>query len=170
LHDIPARLRDIRTLESGASCAKPKYRHEAVSCLDLSEDQDARRARKRAVVVQVEFAEMNGTLSTLEGPMHYSAGDALLTGTEGERWPVTRDIFDVSYVPVAPARPGAAGRYRRRARVVWAKPMTDAFAVTLDRDRGILRGQPGDWLVQNAPWDFGVVSARVFLQTYELLD
>ena len=46
--------------------------------------------------------------------------------------------------------------------------MADAFDVTLDRDRGTLRGQPGDWLVQYAPSDFSVVSARVFAQTYEV--
>ena len=122
------------------------------------------------MVVQVEFAESDGTLPTQEGPVHYSTGDALLTGTEGERWPVARDTFNASYAPVAPNRPGKPGPYRKRPRVVWAKPMTDAFDVTLDRDRGTLRGQPGDWLVQYAPSDFSVVSARVFAQTYELLD
>src|SRR5664279_1064449 len=71
--------------------------YDAVDPLDLSEDRAARRARKRAVVVQVVFAEAAGTLSTQEGPVNYSTGDALLTGTEGERWPVTRHIFDQTY-------------------------------------------------------------------------
>jgi hypothetical protein len=65
---------------------------------NLSEDRDARRARKRAVVVQVEFAETDGTLSTQEDPVHYSTGDAFLTGTEGKRWSVVRDTFDFSVV------------------------------------------------------------------------
>jgi hypothetical protein len=138
--------------------------------LDLSEDRAAHRARKRAVVVQVEFAAADGTLPTQEGPVKYSVGDALLTGTEGERWPVARHAFVESYAPVAPTRPGKAGRYRKRPLVVWAKPMADAFDVTLDRGRGTLHGQPGDWLVQYAPADFSVVGAHVFAQTYELLD
>ena len=137
---------------------------------DLSEDRAARRARKRAVVVQVEFAETDGTLSTQEGPVHYSTGDALLTGTEGKRWPVTRNTFDVSYAPVAPIRPGMPGPYRKRSRTVWAKPVSEAFDVTLDRGHGTLRGRPGDWLVQHAPSDFSVVSGPVFAQSYELLD
>jgi hypothetical protein len=137
---------------------------------DLSEDRAALRARKRAVVVQVEFTETDGTLSTREGPVHYSTGDALLTGTEGKRWPVARDTFDINYAPVAPIRLGMPGPYRKRRRIVWAKLMTDAFDVTLDRDRGTLRGRPGDWLVQQARSDFSVVSAPVFAQTYELLD
>ena len=56
------------------------------------------------------------------------------------------------------------------ARVVWAKPMTDAFDITLDRDRGRLCGQRGDWLVQYAQSDFSIVRAGVFAQAYELLD
>ena len=137
---------------------------------DLSEDRAAYRARKRAVAIQVEFAEIGGTLPTQQGPVNYSTGDALLTDIEGGRRPVARDTFDIEYAPVAPTRPGKPGRYRKRARVVWAKPMTDAFDVTLERDRGILRGQPGDWLVQHAPSDLRVVGAGVFTRTYELLD
>ena len=137
---------------------------------DLSEDRAAYRARKRAVAIQVEFAEIGGTLPTQEGPVNYSTGDALLTDIEGGRRPVARDTFDIEYAPVAPTRPGKPGRYRKRARVVWAKPMTDAFDVTLERDRGVLRGQPGDWLVQHAPSDLSVVGAGVFARTYELLD
>jgi hypothetical protein len=137
---------------------------------DLSEDRAAYRARKRAVAIQVEFAEIDGTLPTQEGPVNYSTGDALLTDIDGECRPVARDTFDIDYAPVAPTRPGKPGRYRKRARVVWAKPMTDAFDVMPDRDRGRLRGQPGDWLVQYAPSDFSVVSAGVFARTYELLD
>lgn len=137
---------------------------------DLSEDRAALRARKRAVAIQVEFAEIDGTLPTQEGPVNYSTGDALLTDIDGQRRPVARDTFDSNYAPIAPTRPGKPGRYRKRARVVWAKPMADAFDVTLDRDGGTLRVQPGDWLVQYAQSDFSAVSAGVFAQTYELLD
>jgi hypothetical protein len=137
---------------------------------DLSEDRAAYRARKRGVAIQVEFAEIDGTLPTQEGPVNYSTGDALLTGIEGERWPVARETFDANYAPVPPIRPGKPGQYRKRPRVVWAKPMADAFDVTLHRDRGTLHGKPGDWLVQYAQSDFIVVSAGVFARTYELLD
>lgn len=137
---------------------------------DLSADRAALRARKRTVAIHVEFAEIGGTLPTREGPVNYSPGDALLTDLDGQRQPVARDTFDIDYAPVAPTRPGKPGRYRQRARVVWAKPMTDAFDVTPDRERGPLLGQRGDWLVQYAPSDFSVVSAGLFAQTYELLD
>jgi hypothetical protein len=137
---------------------------------DLSHDRAAHRARKRDVALHVECAAADGALATHEGTVRYSAGDALLIGTKGERWPIARDAFDASYAPVAPTREGRPGRYRKRPLEVWAKPMTEPFSVTLDGDRGTLSGRPGDWLVQYAPSDFSVVEASVFAQTYELLD
>jgi hypothetical protein len=137
---------------------------------DLSHDRTAHRARKRDVALQVEFAATDGTLATQEGTVGYSAGDALLTGTQGERWPIARETFDATYAPVAPIREGKPGRYRKRPLVVWAKPMAEPFSVTLEGDRGTLIGHAGDWLVQYAPSDFSVVDASVFAQTYELLD
>jgi hypothetical protein len=141
-----------------------------MSGLDLRDDRAAHRARKRPVPVRVEFASDSGTLETREGPVSYRRGDALLTGSEGDRWPVPRASFDASYEPVAPTRDGKPGPYRKRALIVWAKPMEEPFAVTLDHDRGTLRGRPGDWLVQYAPEDLSVVSGSVFSDTYELLD
>ena len=141
-----------------------------MSGVDLSADPAALRARKCPVQVAVEFATADGTLKTREGPVQYRRGDALLTGIEGERWPVTRRTFEASYEPVAPLRPGKPGHYRKQPQVVWAKPMREPFTVTRDQGRGVLRGQAGDWLVQYAPGDQGVVGAAVFAQTYELLD
>jgi hypothetical protein len=137
---------------------------------DLSADRSAKRARDYPVEVAVEFAAADGILTTREGPMQYRRGDALLTGIEGERWPVTRKTFDDSYQAVPPLRPGKAGRYCKRPRVVWAKSMRQPFTVTLDQGRGELRGEAGDWLVQYAPGRQSVVDAAVFARTYELLD
>jgi len=138
--------------------------------VDLREDRAARRARKLALEMQVEFAAADGTLVTREGPVTYVSGDALLTGIEGERWPVPRQRFDETYEPIAPLRPGKPGAYRKRPQVVWAKPMRETFTVELGNGRGTLRGNAGDWLVQYAPGDLSVVSTTVFAKTYELLD
>jgi hypothetical protein len=137
---------------------------------DVSADRDAQRARQCAVYVAVEFAAGDGTLATIEGPVAYRRGDALLTGAHGERWPVPRASFDASYEAQAPLRPGKPGRYRKRPLLVWARQMREPFAVALGADRGALQGEPGDWLVQHATGDQSVVAAPIFAQTYELLD
>ncbi len=137
--------------------------------IDLREDCAALRARKRAIAVTVEFADAGGTLATREGPVAYAQGDALLTGIEGERWPVPRQHFDETYEAIAPLRPGKPGPYCKRPLVVWAKPMRESFAVDFG-ERGTLRGKPGDWLLQYSPGDLSVVDATIFLKAYELLD
>jgi PGDYG protein len=138
--------------------------------VDLRLDHAAHRARKRPDALTVEFAQEGGTLATREGPVKYASGDALMTGSAGERWPVPRAEFDASYEPFAPLRPGKPGRYRKRSLVVWAKQMRARFAVSLSGGRGELTGEAGDWLVQYAPDDWGVVGGALFAQTYELLD
>ena len=137
---------------------------------DLSADRDARRACKRALLVMVEFADSEGTLATIEGPVVYHRGDALLTGAHGERWPVPRARFDATYEAQAPLRPGKPGRYLKRPLRVWARQLREPFDVTLDAGRGTLHGEPGDWLVQYAPGDHGVVATAIFAESYELLD
>jgi hypothetical protein len=141
-----------------------------MNSIDLRGDRLARRARNRAIEMQVEFATADGTLLTREGLVTYVAGDALLTGSEGERWPVPRHRFDETYEPIAPLRPGKPGAYRKRPQIVWAKPMRATFTVELGGGRGTLQGTAGDWLLQYAPGDLSVVSASVFAKTYELLD
>ena len=141
-----------------------------MTAVDIRHDRTARRARKRAIAASVEFASARGTLATREGPVAYAEGDALLTGIEGERWPVPRQRFDETYEPVAPLRTGKPGWYRKRPQIVWAKLMREPFTVALAGGRGTLRGSAGDWLLEYAPGDQSVVSAAAFAETYELLD
>lgn len=137
---------------------------------DLAHEPAARTARKTAVPVDAEFAVAAGTLATAEGPVAYEAGDALLTGPAGERWPVPRGRFLRDYEPVGEGPAGAPGRYRKRPGDVRALRMNGPFTVTLPAGRGTLSGDAGDWLVQYAPGDQAVVAASIFAATYELVD
>lgn len=79
--------------------------------------------RKKPIVVEAEqwFPEkdiegvnvlkkylLNGTLidnewtfvNTLEGLMHVSPGDWIITGVDGEKYPCKPDIFEKTYEPV----------------------------------------------------------------------
>jgi PGDYG protein len=48
-------------------------------------------------VVSVEFAVAAGSLESAVGLNRYAAGDALPTGSTGDRWCVSRDRFDAKY-------------------------------------------------------------------------
>ena len=137
---------------------------------ELARDPLARRARKRPLPVSVEFAAAAGVLRTLEGPVRYRAGDALVTGIAGERWPIGRAKFVAAYEPIAPTVSGNAGAYRRRPLVVWARRMNEPFRVRVGCADDPLLGGPGDWLVQYGADDYGIVAADLFGRIYALLD
>lgn len=121
--------------------------------------------RKKPVDVQVSFARDAGTLETLEGPVRYVAGTALLTGAAGDRWPVERAKFDVAYAPA----PGLNGIYRKRPIEVLAMRLRQATTVRVGPAGDLLQGRPGDWLVQYGPDDHGIVGAEIFVATYEFV-
>jgi len=138
---------------------------------DLSQDPAARRVVKDETV-NVEFAATQGELMSLEGPNRYVPGDALITGSTGDRWVVSRERFDAKYVPAdAALTHGEPGAYRNRPAVVLAKEMHEAFSLARSANGGdVLRGAAGDWIMQYAPGDYGVVQAARFAKVYRLAD
>ena len=135
--------------------------------MDVRTQADSRRVVKKAVAVRVSFARAAGEAQTLEGPVPYRPGDALITGPAGEQWPVERDFFFRNYRPVPGIQAGDDGEYRRLPQQVWALRMRDAFCVQSGNSETPLRGAPGDWLVQHGPDNYSVVRADIFPQLYE---
>ena len=133
--------------------------------LDLTRDPAAAHYVKDEVV-QVAFAAAPGSLISLEGPNHYAAGDALISGATGERWSVTRDRFDAKYVAQAPTVPGSDGAYRAKAVPVLAKQMREPFTLARSAGGDVLSGGAGDWVLQYAPGDYGVVAQARFARVY----
>lgn len=125
------------------------------------------KAIKTGVAVQVAFADADGVLQTLEGRMRYRSGDALLTGTQGERWPVPRNRFQKSYEPLPPTDMGQPGLYRKRPHAVTATQLDAPMQIRIP-GRGVLRGRTGDWLIEDGN-DRWIVAADVFARTYEPL-
>ena len=136
---------------------------------DLDRDPAARRARRRPVTLQVRFAATPGVVETLEGPVRHRAGAALVRGLRGECWPVERGPFERHYEPAKGTAAGRDGLYRRRAGVVLARRLEAGFAVPVGAEGDLLRGRPGDWLLQYRPGEYGIVAPDIFADTYELL-
>jgi hypothetical protein len=134
---------------------------------DLSTDPDACWVTKDEVVT-VQFAVVPGVLESAVGLNRYAAGDALLTGSTGDQWCVSRARFDAKYQPEAPTSPGRDGRYRNRAVEVLAKRLMVEFSVARSAGGDVLRGAAGDWLLQYAPGDHGVVARARFESVYRV--
>ena len=55
--------------------------------------------RKKPVVVEAFVTDEPMDIETLEGVMHASAGDYIITGVNGEKYPCKPDIFEKTYEP-----------------------------------------------------------------------
>lgn len=124
---------------------------------------------KRRIPVTVTFASTAGELATLEGRIHYEVGDALMTGSAGEHWPIVRAHFEATYDPVAPLRMGDAGAYIKKPISVEARQLDQVETIVLDNKRGDLRGKAGDWIVTGQDKKKWVVDNEIFRATYRIL-
>lgn len=60
-----------------------------------------RKFRKKPVVIEAYQTDVEMDIETLEGTMHASIGDWIITGVNGEKYPCKPDIFEKTYEPVA---------------------------------------------------------------------
>ena len=134
---------------------------------DLAADPRALRVCKKPIPVQVEFAAADGTCATLEGAVRFRAGDAILTGVKGERWPIGREAFLSSYEAVPPTRTGSNGAYRKSAASAYAMRLDQRRDVPVGWQNDPLHGEPGDWLLQYADGARGVLRDQVFRESYD---
>jgi hypothetical protein len=134
---------------------------------DLAKDSAACSAVKDETV-SVVFADRTGELISAVGVNRYSQGDALITGSTGDRWSVSRDRFEVKYDPQPPTVRGQPGHYRNRPVPVLAKRMNEAFTVSRTAGGDALHGNAGDWLIQYAAGDYGIVDKARFERVYRL--
>ena len=138
-----------------------------ITDLDLTTDSATQRVVKEETV-DVQFAHEPGSLMSLEGLNRYETGDALITGATGERWVVSRDRFNAKYRPRDGVEHGNAGAYRNIPVVVLAKQMHESFSIARSEAGDVLRGVAGDWVMQYAPGDYGVVKAERFAKVYKV--
>lgn len=135
--------------------------------VELRNDSEAHTYVKNEIVT-VKFATSDGSVASREGANTYRTGDALITGSTGDEWSVTRDRFDAKYTPVAPLQHGQDGSYRNIPMPILAKQIHQDFSVERSSGGDIIHGKAGDWLMQYAPGDHGIVQAAKFQKVYSL--
>ena len=127
---------------------------------DLAEDPDAFETAKKPIPLNFRAAEAEETIETKEGPVVAQAGDAIMTGTEGEQWPIPAEKFEQTYDILEP------GKAAKKNIPVFAKEMNAPFKVKVSWSDALLNGELGDFLVQYGLGDYGVVGAEIFRKTY----
>ncbi len=133
---------------------------------------DPRRifARKLEREIDVRFTPVACTVQTSEGLVHAAPGDAIITGTAGEHWRVSRARFADKYRPVPPTVAGEGGRYVSLPNRIMGVPMTEPFEVLLADGVSRLSGRPGEWLVDYGDGSLGIVSPEIFATTYQIIE
>ena len=124
----------------------------------------------KSEVVDVVFAKTAGQLLSREGVNVFCIGDALITGTTGDQWSVSRDRFEVKYTPTQNVIAGSDGKYQSNPVPVLARQMSTPFTVARTEGGDLLQGLAQDWLLQYAPGDFGIVENARFQQVYRRCD
>jgi hypothetical protein len=134
-------------------------------------DADPRRvfARKLEREIDVRFTPIACTVQTSEGLVHAAPGDAIITGTAGEHWRVSRARFPYKYKPVPPTVSGESGRYVSLPNRIMAVPMTEPFEVLLADGVSRLNGRAGEWLIDYGDGSLGIVSEEIFASTYQVV-
>jgi hypothetical protein len=127
------------------------------------------RARKHVREIRVVFARRSVKVRTPEGAVRAAVGDAILTGSMGERGCMPADRFAQKYTPVPPTVAGQPGRYSSVPGEIIAVPMQEKFEVILLDGVSRLRGHAGDWLVDYGDGSLGVVAQRIFAATYDII-
>lgn len=145
------------------ACTTPGFQ------LDAARDPRVRAARKRALLVSVDFAPAATTLATPEGRIAIARGDAIIDDGHGRQWGFGRAQFDAKYTPVKPVPPGSAGTYTSLPTEARALRMSTPFRVRFVDGISELEGRPGDWLLDYGDGSLGVVAADVFLNSYDLI-
>lgn len=135
----------------------------------ISANNDHVTVLKRIYDVGVEFAISAVEIDTLEGKVRANRGDAIVTGLHGERWPVSRERFFDKYESVPPTIYGDSGTYRSRPRRLHAIKMAEQFDVMLPDGVSRLTGSAGDWLLDYGDGSLGIVAARIFDDTYDIV-
>ena len=57
--------------------------------------------QKKRVIVDAYQTDKDMYIEALEGVMHASPGDWIITGVNGEKYPCKPDIFEKTYEPVS---------------------------------------------------------------------
>ena len=56
-----------------------------------------KKYRKKPIVIEAYQTDVTFDIKTLEGIMHASVGDYIITGVNGEQYPCKQDIFKKTY-------------------------------------------------------------------------
>lgn len=129
--------------------------------LSSKHDNAALTVMKKPIKLSYRIAMEDEMVQTKEGPVQAFKGDAILTGTQGENWPINKDKFAETY----DVNDGVCSK---KALPVSAFVIDSEFKVKASW--GLLEGKANDLVVKYGDNDYGVVDRDIFNETYDVLE
>ena len=104
---------------------------------------------KLPIPIQAYQTDKEFDIETLEGTMHASVGDYIITGINGEQYPCKPDIFEKTYIPVDPKNK------MEQVAAMFGKKLLDKFHVKLGYDTVSARFSPYgfEWFDEHCIWN-----------------
>ena len=117
---------------------------------------------KKDLPVIYATAETPGIINTLENPVGYQAGYKIITGPNGEQYPIPPEKFaglyddnrDGTATPKKIIKMAKLADHSGSVKTSWGE--------TLNYTRG------NDYIVRHGPGDYGVVKKDIFPKTYQI--
>jgi len=136
--------------------------------INLEYEINSKFATKKKVRLKVFFSDRDGVCDTLEGKVKYKCGDAIITGTKGDKWPIELAKFNKTYTSHKSTTKGQDGFYFKKKIQVLAMQINRDFSISRSPDKDRLCGKAGDWLIQYSIGDYGIVAQEIFAEIYEI--
>jgi hypothetical protein len=116
---------------------------------------------KKPVPVKYRVAANNGTIETLEGPVNYQAGFYIMTGPQGEEYPIPKEKFNALYddlgndvaTPKKIVKKARLADHNGIVNTSWGEPLHYTAG--------------NDYIVRHGSRDYGAVKKDIFQTTYD---
>ena len=128
----------------------------------LDEFKESFETYKKPIRLKYRISDTDDTIKTKEGEVKCKEGDFILTGTEGELWPIKSEKFKSTYKQIN------KNFASKKKLIVYALQMKDIFRVKVNWSDDILEGKYNDYLIEYNKGDYGIVDELIFRKTYIL--
>ncbi len=125
-------------------------------------DEQLLKVQKLPIELSFEIAKEKQTIKSREGDVVANKGDAILTGTKGEKWPIEISKFEKTY-----SFDEKTKKCSKKPLEVEAIILKEPIEITVSWSNNVLKGKKNDVLVKYSEGDFGIVSRDIFDETYE---
>lgn len=120
---------------------------------------DSFKTYKNPIPISYEIAKTNCTIDTLEGPIECKRGHVIITGSEGEQYPVSKTKFDQLYTDITDIN-------ATPKKIMKTTKLADHDGV-IKTDYGNLEySKNKDYNIRHGKNDYGVVKKSIFKKTY----